>query len=170
MALPDSLEQLAQTLMESTGKRGRPDQGVLRRCISTAYYAVFHKLIEKSVGYTANSMDPAVLRQIMSRAFTHSAMKQLSRSLAGGNAPDVLKPLFSSIPPDLRLVAQEFAELQNLRHAADYDLTRQFSKADAQRSIEAVHRVFGVMSGDFSPELRYFLMLLPLWPQLRDRR
>jgi uncharacterized protein (UPF0332 family) len=170
MPLPESLEYASRILLDSTTKRGRPDQGVLRRCISTSYYAVFHKLIERSIEQSVRQSDRPVLRQIMSRAFEHSAMKGLSRSLAGGTAPDLLKPLFASVPSDLKLVAQEFAELQEMRHAADYDLTRQFTKADAQRGIEAVRRVFSVLDDDHSPDVRHFLLLMPLWPQLRDRK
>ena len=41
MSLPQNLLALCETMLPGENQRGRPDAATLKRCISTAYYAIF---------------------------------------------------------------------------------------------------------------------------------
>jgi hypothetical protein len=57
MTLPHTL--LAQAGLLATKERLRPKQASLRRVISTAYYALFHFLVDKSCRFlVSGSVDP----------------------------------------------------------------------------------------------------------------
>lgn len=111
--LLEQAEQLAR------GGTGRPRQSDLRRAISTAYYALFHLLIQ--AGASVVSRQP-ILRPFVARQYDHKDMKSASRSFAEGKPPAQLQQAFTSIPADLTTVAETFIELQEARHRADYDL------------------------------------------------
>jgi hypothetical protein len=50
---------------------GEPKQASLRRAVSTAYYALFHLLIDEAVG----NWGVARQRSILARTFDHGKMK-----------------------------------------------------------------------------------------------
>ena len=70
-ALPRDLLQQAYDLAykETTD----PKQASLRRAVSTAYYALFHLLIDEAVGKWAIERQ----RSILARTFEHSKMKAI---------------------------------------------------------------------------------------------
>src|SRR6266704_2790378 len=88
-----------------------PKQASLRRAVSTEYYALFHLLIDEAVGKWAVERQ----RSILARTFEHGKMK--------GICDDVLKAVKSggSVPSELNTIAHNFIQLQQHRHAADYD-------------------------------------------------
>ena len=66
MSLHHDLLEQAKHL---TGReRGRPKQASLRRAVSTAYYALFHLLVDEAT--RCWSSDPK-LRRLVGRAFSH---------------------------------------------------------------------------------------------------
>jgi uncharacterized protein (UPF0332 family) len=97
-----------------------PKQASLRRAASTAYYALFHLLIDEAVGKWAVERH----RSILARTFEHSKMK--------GTCDDVLKTVTSGgiVLPELTVVAHNFIRLQQHRHTADYDNSKQSSRSD----------------------------------------
>src|SRR5207244_9550686 len=100
MAFADDLLEDAYHLAARGGNN--PKQSSLRRSVSTAYYALFHLLIDETVSKWA------VVRQrsILARTFEHGKMK--------GICDDVLKIVKSggSVPPELHTVAHNFIQLQ----------------------------------------------------------
>ena len=95
-------------------------QASLRRAISTAYYALFHLLIDEAVSNWAVERH----RSILARTFEHGKM----RAICG----DVLKIAKSggSVLPELHTVAGNFIQLQEQRYLADYDNSKDWSRAD----------------------------------------
>jgi hypothetical protein len=75
MSLASDLLEQAQHL--SRRERRRPRQASLRRAISTAYYALFHLLIDDA---TSTLVSRAELRARFARAFDHGDMKNASRA------------------------------------------------------------------------------------------
>ncbi len=113
---------------------GRPKQANLRRAVSTAYYGVFHFLVDEicsaQIG-TQNAQRP--YRHALSRAFAHTVMKQACSGFGGGTLKDsVIKGLPRdqkgnyAVPKPIQNMAATFAELQEKRHLADYDLSERF--------------------------------------------
>ena len=87
-------------------------QATLRRSVSTAYYALFHLIIE-----TACENWPPAQRSRVARQFDHKRMKDTSSEVVRrGNAPA------STVRSGLIVVANTFVQLQQSRHVADYDL------------------------------------------------
>jgi uncharacterized protein (UPF0332 family) len=99
---------------------GTPKQASLRRAVSTAYYALFHLLIDEAVGKWAIERQ----RSILARTIEHGKMK--------GICDDVLKSIKSggSLPPELNTVAHNFIQLQQHRHTADYYNSKSWSRTD----------------------------------------
>jgi hypothetical protein len=65
-------------------------------------------------------------------------MASVSRAF-GGAGNNAWKALFPGpVPPDLATIASTFADLQQARHEADYDLTRDFSRAEVLGLITRV--------------------------------
>jgi len=120
----------------------KPKEANIRRAISTAYYGLFHHLIDEGgqllLG-TANSDWP--LAALCARAYGHGEMKAACKQLVLITPIDILKPLWSkfgvSANTDIKFIAKEFVSLQELRHAADYDLNRYFTRLEA---IDVVNR------------------------------
>jgi uncharacterized protein (UPF0332 family) len=67
MPFPEDLLQLAYDLEATTN----PKQATLRRAVSTAYYALFHLLIDQAVSKWAVERQ----RSILARTFEHGKMK-----------------------------------------------------------------------------------------------
>lgn len=133
MALPKDLLDQAVRLLSQEKKR--PKQASLRRSVSTAYYALFHLLVSESVARMAPT-SPKNIGLQMQRAFEHSTMKRVCKSFSAGSLPDTIQHLQSGrIEPELRKVAKIFVDLQEERHAADYDLVHTFTKQGATDNI-----------------------------------
>ena len=83
-------------------------QATLRRSVSTAYYALFHLIIE-----TACMNRPQPQRSKVARQLEHKRMKEMSAE-AAKRAPGA--------HAGLAVVANTFVDLRQRRHRADYDL------------------------------------------------
>jgi uncharacterized protein (UPF0332 family) len=152
----------------------RPRQANLRRAISSAYYALFHYLIDqacRSVLGTHQAQLP--YRQVIGRGFDHGSMKRACRSFAGGNLPQGVArglPAGFAIPNDLQNVAQTFVELQEQRHLADYDLSQRFARAEVLALVAQADQArlqFHHMN-DRTMQ-RFFLACLMTWKTLVNR-
>ena len=97
-------------------------QASLRRAVSNSYYALFHLLIREAV---SNWKRPDQ-RAELSRAFDHAPMKKASNQVSSAKFPGSPKPIVDQ----LKEVAKAFSELQEMRHLADYDSSKQWSRTD----------------------------------------
>jgi uncharacterized protein (UPF0332 family) len=117
MPFPEDLLQQAYDLADKEPEE--PKQASLRRAVSTAYYAVFHLLIDEAVCKWAVERQ----RSTLARSFGHSKMKQI--------CDEVVKKVKSGakLPEELNTVACNFIQLQEHRHIADYDNSKLWSRA-----------------------------------------
>ena len=113
---------------------GSQNKRICEGAVSTAYYALFHLLIDEAVG------NWSVIRQrsILARMFDHGKMKRICE--------DHVNQFFSSGSPaaGLRLmkVAQTFAMLQQMRHTADYDNAFNWERTNTISQIDLVAEAF----------------------------
>ncbi len=166
----DDLLQLARRTFELDPGPGRPKQANLRRTISTAYYALFHLLIHEATSRMDLRGPEAVKYQrALGRAFEHEAMKLASAAI---HATQVAGGIGSvQVPSDLKDVALAFVELQRDRHTADYDLTRQFTKADARLRLEQTEDAFAKWANSREdPAAALYLNLLTTYQNLKNRK
>ena len=147
-----------------TYDRRRPKQASLRRAVSAAYYALFHLLTEEAARRLVGEASKP-LRQQVQRAFDHGTMRQCCRSFSGGALPGNLAPLIAAQPsPSLRVVARHFLLLQDARHVADYDMSRDYTRANAEALIEQAEQAFAAWRTiRVTNEAKTFLVSLLLW-------
>jgi hypothetical protein len=100
-------------------------------------------------------------RSILARTFEHGKMK--------GICDDVLRTVKSggSVSPELNTVAQNFIQLQQHRHTADYDNSKQWSRTDVLNVLTlatdafAAWRVISTQDAAQDYLLQLFLPKLP---------
>ncbi|MCG3200028.1 MAG: hypothetical protein GHCLOJNM_04557 [bacterium] len=171
MSYHDDLLTLAKQLL--SGSAGDPNEARRRRAVSTAYYALFHLLIDETSSEIARDEK---VRSRVKRGFDHSTMKEASSSFEGGTLPEHIKglPGGDRVPEDLRRIASLFRELQEGRHRADYDLAETFTPTDAKDLVDKAEEAFlkwrDVRKTDSARLYLYTLIFGRLWNPDRRRR
>jgi uncharacterized protein (UPF0332 family) len=126
---------LKQALLLLNKESKNPTQASLRRSVSTAYYALFHLLIQEA---SAN-WSRADTRDYLARAFGHRTMKDASTRAENATYD-------SSVPPQvaakLRSVAKAFRELQVQRHVADYSNATKWDRNKASAKVNQAKTAF----------------------------
>lgn len=149
----------------------RPRQVNLRRAISSAYYSVFHFLIDAATRAIAGgASNRQQVRAVLARTFSHGSMARACKAFMGPSPPDVfVRAVGTGVPPDVRALSRLFVDLQEERHQADYDMLIIFPKAQVIARIAQVHTVPHAWKGvRKSPEARFFLFCLVLRPHFRS--
>jgi hypothetical protein len=143
LAIPQDL--LAQAKHLANREPKRPRQASLRRAVSAAYYALYHLLAEAGA-QTLAPPNPPQLRSRIRRAFSHADMKRVCSSFQHNNVenlPDEIKPLIiEPLQQEFSIVAETFVQLQEDRHMADYDFSKQFARTDVLIKIDMVDQAF----------------------------
>ncbi len=139
----------------------QPDftQAVLRRTVSTAYYAVFHLLTSDAAERWGGTL---LEKGELERAFSHGAMRTVSGQFSKGQWK-YKGGQSASQPRMLREVASSFVELQVERHLADYDNQKIWSLIEAEnivaRAIEVFHNWEAIRA---EPEAGTYLLAMLL--------
>jgi uncharacterized protein (UPF0332 family) len=143
----DDLLEQARHLQKLDLKK--PKQANLRRAVSSAYYSLFHLLIDEAtqlVVATNHKSEP--LRLLTARCFEHGTMKSACLGFTEATPRTILRPMWTKLGLDkpksqrdanaakLTDVAEAFARLQAERHRADYDLGNNFTRAEVEGLIE----------------------------------
>jgi uncharacterized protein (UPF0332 family) len=178
MSLHDELLATARYLARRNNNK--PSDADLRRCVSTAYYALFHRLIEAAVARLLPHPDQ---QAVIARLFEHGKMKalcskvidfsQLLSKPPGQQRPAWAEPyaaVFGSVlPPELPRLAEAFRQLQESRHRADYDRSAQVTSRDARAAIGQTEAAFVDLAAvENTPVGRALLLLLLLGePKIR---
>jgi hypothetical protein len=144
----------------------RPRQASLRRAVSSAYYALFHLLIEEGARALSPSRPPQLRNQVQ-RAYAHGDMKtvcqQFGKGQIGNLAQATQKLIQSPLQNELATVARTFVALQEERHDADYDISKPFNRIDVVSKIDLVRLAFDDWGRvRTSPNARVFLAALLL--------
>ncbi|HZW30563.1 MAG TPA: hypothetical protein VFF52_07645 [Isosphaeraceae bacterium] len=172
MSLHEDL--LEQAVRLATLDARKPKQANLRRAVSSAYYAVFHLLVDEACRILIGTQhNQAPFRQVLGRAFAHGVMKEACKSFGGGTLKKgVAKglPVGFAIPGEIRELALTFADLQEWRHLADYDRSERFKRSETLTLINQVKkRIEGFTKLPSSNEKRFFLACLWAWKELANR-
>jgi hypothetical protein len=139
--VPDPAELLAVArMLADAGASSPPSDAQLRRAVSSAYYALFHKVLRAGA---QRFMGPGTEARpgfnLIYRGFTHSRLKDVCKRLdAAPLAPRMQDQLGRrAVGQDMRDFASGFVALQELRELADYDSQAVFRQSDAIGSVEA---------------------------------
>ena len=136
MGLAQDLLQVAAHL--ATYEGANPTQAALRRAVSTAYYALFHLLIEDAAQRWQGS--PAALTAL-ERSFQHGPMKNISLQFRNAAWTD-WHGKSQVVPLVLQNVARAFIDLQTDRHAADYNNYEKWSAIEVQNLLKTAQSAF----------------------------
>ena len=109
-------------------------QSDLRRAVSTAYYALFHLLVE-DCGHRWQG-GSAASETGLQRALNHGQMNQSSQQFKGPQWRDWYGSL-QVVPPEIRRLAQAFIDLQEERQLADYANHVEWTVTQVQRILLA---------------------------------
>lgn len=141
MALHDELLELSFALSGST------KQAYRRRSVSSAYYALFHRLAHESSSLFFPEPPDALLHAATTRALDHKTMSNVCQGFAGLSVlKGQIQQLLGSteIPEDLRSVSRLFFELQVARHRRGLRYTRRVYSYRGQeilpRDQAGIHR------------------------------
>ena len=133
------LIEVARLLAGAPGtatRLGRPRQIMLRKAISAAYYAVFHALCASNADVLIGT-SPAVGRLAWSRTY---------RALEHGDAKNRMIQHMADLPPGIQTFAKTFNDLQERRHAADYNPDVRFQRSNVialiDRAESAIHSLY----------------------------
>jgi uncharacterized protein (UPF0332 family) len=118
----------------SLGRAHPATQATLRRAVSTAYYALFHFLVEEAC---ANWVRPEQ-RHALARTFIHKHMFDVSN----GRIRQYKNATQGSAESQLYSVADASSRLQQERHKADYDMSNTLSAADVELAINLTAEAF----------------------------
>lgn len=155
----------------------RPKQANLRRAVSSAYYGLFHFLIEETaILVVGASSETRALRQLVGRGFNHTAMKSASLEMRKATPTDLLKPFWPqyrvSSSQKLQDVARTFVELQQERHRADYDLSQPFTRDEARALVSQARDAFenwNALKQNDRELARFYAMCLLNWNNWKGR-
>lgn len=124
MSLAKDLLKLARDLLQSDRpeRRGRPQQAMLRRSVSTACYSLFSLLVKEATIKTVGSgKENKFLRGYMMRAVSHETIRNVCKGFASRNSEDKIKKALNDhqIPGELADIACIGHDLQTYRHDAE---------------------------------------------------
>jgi hypothetical protein len=168
-SLPEHLLEQARHLARR--ERRRPSQASLRRAISTAYYSLFHVLIREALRQIGPTLSEENSNRVY-RWFDHGTMYRVARAFAQDvvRIPNSKDVLIRTNTRGVKFISQHFADLQELRHSADYDPAAVFLRADVLANIDRVGTAFLLWPLlKNSPETNALLLSLLLWERWGKR-
>ncbi|MEA2831742.1 MAG: hypothetical protein QOF22_2490, partial [Bradyrhizobium sp.] len=138
--MPDPADLLTVARLLLNAGAAPPSDAQLRRAVSTAYYALFHKILRAAVQrFMGADQVGSAGYAILYRSFDHRHMRIICEALAVSKLKDTLKRQLGrdAVSPDMRNFAYAFPVLQDVRHLADYDPTALFQQSDVASLIDA---------------------------------
>ncbi len=145
---PQELFDVAESLL----KIEPHTEAIARRTISTAYYALFHLLIEGA----CELWSVPAHRARIARHFDHKQMRLISVQAARQHRENP-----EAARAGLALVASTFVQLQQARHEADYKLSDEVERPEAELSVLFVREAFSVWNSiDQTPVAQDYLLSL----------
>jgi uncharacterized protein (UPF0332 family) len=142
MPLADDLLEQAYHLANREPKK--PKQASLRRAVSTAYYALFHRLISAATRH----WKIAEQRPLLARFYEHGKMLNACNKQKGECKSFIEARPAPPPSPDLdamlhlRTVSLAFIQAQQQRHTADYDVAKAWTRTEAIQIIDQVEAAF----------------------------
>ncbi|BDC48318.1 hypothetical protein F183_A06340 [Bryobacterales bacterium F-183] len=117
--------ELAQTSIEASR------ESLMRRAVSTAYYAAFHLFVEEFV----SQWPIPDQRPRLGRMFDHRKMRDAVLVVHDSRNPD-------AVEADLLLIKTAFGQLQAERHKADYDVSWPASATQVRTAVGHAELIF----------------------------
>ncbi len=166
MPYPVELLSVARLLL-GAGTTPPPTDAHLRGAVSTAYYALFHKVLRAATdNFVGAGRTNGAAYPIIYRSFDHQTMRNACESLMASTLSQKTQQLLrrSKVSQATQDVAGNFPPLQRFRHLADYDPASRFGLSNAVSlvdSAEAAMQAFDRIPADEKLDVLAFLMVRP---------
>lgn len=164
---PQHLLEQAKTLVALYPKR-KPRQVDLRRAISSAYYAVFHRIATAAADEFVGVRLRRDLRYVLVyRGIEHGLIRQLCEEAA----KSIPKPRYRKylrkreLSAGIKSFANIFPSLQSKRHEADYDPSTTLTTIDALYAIHLAERAIAAFESAPQEDRKLFLTFLLFPPR-----
>jgi hypothetical protein len=167
--LPEHLLEQARHLARR--ERTRPRQASLRRAVSTGYYALFHFLVRESVRQLGPNLSERNFNRVY-RWFDHGAMYRVAKAFSQPvvHIPGSKEQIIPVNSRGVQFIAQTFADIQELRHSADYDPETVFLRSDVLANVLRVESAFALWPVvKSSEEASALLLSFLLWEKWGKR-
>lgn len=135
------LETVRRSLRELAP--GRPHQTMLRRAISSLYYALFHEICRQTADLHVGSSPLARKSDrytLIYRLPEHGRMRSVFKAVQSSASSSI----------DAQRVAAVFIDLQEARHRADYDPRARFRRAEVAFSLVGVELALHALRSAFA--------------------
>jgi hypothetical protein len=136
--VPDPSDLIAVARLLSA--QAPPTDAQLRRAVSTAYYAVFHRILRAAAQrFIGVGREASAAYALIYRGFDHGRMKAVCVALSASTLNDKLRFGLgkSAVSQEMRDFASAFPDLQDVRHLADYHPNTQFLPSDVSSLIDS---------------------------------
>jgi hypothetical protein len=166
---PEHLFEQAERLSARLAA-GAPRQVDLRRAISATYYALFHASVTAAAdAFVGGNRRSAPEYALAYRSIDHGWLRQLCVDLNKPKLPQTYAGLAPAggFDTDLRSFCAAVADLQERRHAADYDPRAKVTRADALVAIGSARAALGRFRKADARHRQLFLALLLFRPRVR---
>lgn len=131
----------------------KPRQAELKRAISTAYYALFHTLAQDAADRLIGT----------GKGRSNEAWAQVYRALQHGLAKEACQRTSNlGFPSPIIECADAFVDLQEARHAADYDPDKRVTRNTAQEKIDLAEIAIRKLRSAPKSDRKAFAVLLLL--------
>ena len=138
--MPDASELIATARFLLSAGTATPAEAQLRRAVSTAYYALFHRVSRAAAErFIGKASEASAAYALLYRGFNHGRMRDICKALDAPRLKDAWKKHLGrdAVSQDARDFTAVFGGLQEARRAADYDPRIAFSPSDVASLIEA---------------------------------
>jgi hypothetical protein len=145
--LPEpSSELLALTRLLATVEEGtQASAAMLRRPVSTAYYALFHKTSHAAAQrFMGRDQEASAGYALIYRSFDHRHMKTVCLALQASTLKERFRNHLrrNAVSQDMRDFAEVFPGLQEGRHLVDYDPSVAFLAHEVSAQIDSAIAAF----------------------------
>jgi hypothetical protein len=164
---PDHLLDQADRLASPIAG-GAPRQVDLRRAISTSYYAVFHGILTAAADdFIGRSLRKSERYALLYRSVDHKALRALCEDVPKPTLPAKYAPYApkGGFDAETTAVASAVVDLQEKRHAADYDPRPTVSSSDAALAISTARVALARLASASRASRKAFLTLVVFSPR-----
>jgi ATP phosphoribosyltransferase regulatory subunit HisZ len=164
---PDHLLEQADQLIAPAGA-GAPRQADLRRAISAAYYSVFHAVAtEAADSFAGKTQRQSPRYALVYRSIEHRSLRGICEDVIKATLPAryVRHEPSGGFGPDIIELATAVIDLQEKRHAADYDPLFRASTAEAIVAVQTGRNALSRLRHANPTRRRAFLSLVVFSPR-----
>jgi len=160
--LPDPADLLNVARLLAGGPPDATD-AQLRRAVSTAYYAVFHKILRMAAHrFVGEAQGQTAAYRMIYRGFDHGRVNEVCQAIDKPMMSKAFKESLgkSGVSLEMRRFANAFCVLRDARHLADYDPTYRLERIVVDGMIQMAETAMAALDAVAPEELADVMALM----------